>query len=215
MNFRVAARCELNAISPQGYGKASSSGIFQLGPLWSGRSQCRPDVTISTLSVTCRPPAKAGIEDVLGDFRVDNLAGNREGRPYFGACVKRVRQKSSLRHEPRFRKHTNHRMCKEIVANVPTLPRCDCDRRPDAHKRVKARRNATARMVLSFANSCHTRSVQQAIGLPIDPRNTACQESGSIRTGNRKTQDVFSATDRGYSAAHDLCDASNIRGHLL
>jgi hypothetical protein len=160
-------------------------------------------------------PREGGIEDVLGDFGVDNLAGNREGRPYFGACVKRVRQKSSLRHEPRFRKHTNHRMCKEIVANVRTLPRCDCDRRPDAHKRVKARRNATARMVLSFANSCHTRSVQQAIGLPIDPRNTACQESGSIRTGNRKTQDVFSATDRGYSAAHDLCDASNIRGHLL
>jgi predicted RNA-binding Zn-ribbon protein involved in translation (DUF1610 family) len=56
----------------------------------------------------------------------------------------------------------------------------------------------------------------EKVGMPvvaIDPHNTrrACPECGSIRKANRKTQQTFSCTDCGYTAAADFGGARNIR----
>ena len=85
-------------------------------------------------------PETIGIEDVLGvDLGIVNIAFDSDGKAYTGATVEAARQKFNRRRaglqqrgspgakrrlkklsgrEARFRKHENHRISKEIVANA-------------------------------------------------------------------------------------------------
>jgi IS605 OrfB family transposase len=195
------------------------------------------------LAVVCDvpEPEAIGIEDVLGvDFGVVNLAFDSEGRSYSGADVERVRQKFSRRRaglqkrgtkaakrrlkklsgkEARFRKHTNHVISKEIVANAErSRSAIVIEDLTHIRKRVKATKAQRNRLQgWSFAQLRQFVSYKAKLaGIPvftIDPRNTSrtCPECGVIDKANRKTQDKFSCVHCGHEAVADFAAARNIR----
>lgn len=186
-------------------------------------------------------PAEINVEGVLGvDFGVVNLAFDSEGRSYTGADVERVRSNFNRRRtglqrrgskaakrrlkklsgkEARFRKHVNHCISKEIVANA------ERDRFAIAvenlthiRKRVKARKAQRNRLHgWAFAQLRQFVAYKARMaGVPmvaIDPRNTSrtCPECGVIDKGNRRTQATFSCLHCGHTAAADYVAARNIR----
>lgn len=197
------------------------------------------------LAVVCDvpDPDTIGIKDVLGvDFGVVNLAYDSDGRSYTGADIERVRQKFSRRRaglqkrgtkaakrrlkklagkEARFRKHTNHVISKEIVANAErSRSAIAVEDLTHIRKRVKARRAQRNRLhgwSFSQLRQFVTYKAKLA-GIPtvaIDPRNTSrtCPQPdcGVIDKANRKTQDKFSCIECGYEAAADFVAARNIR----
>jgi IS605 OrfB family transposase len=186
-------------------------------------------------------PERIGIEDVLGvDFGVVNIAFDSAGRSYSGADVERVRQKLSRRRaglqrrgtkaakrrlkklsgrEGRFRKHTNHVISKEIVANAERL--CAAIAIEDLthiRKRIKAKR-AQRNRLHSWSFGQLRQFVQYKAKLAaipvvaVNPVNTSrcCPECGVIDKANRKTQDKFSCISCGHEAVADFVAARNIR----
>jgi putative transposase len=159
-------------------------------------------------------------------------------RPYSGTDVERIRQKFSFRRgglqcggkaakprlkklsgtEWRFRKPT-HCLSKEIVATAErSRLAIAIEDLTHIRKRVEARRAQRNRLHgLSFAQLRRFVTYEAALrGLPvvaIDPHNTrrACPEYGSIHKANRKTQQTFSCTDCGHTAAADFGGARIIQ----
>jgi IS605 OrfB family transposase len=167
-------------------------------------------------------PDRISIEDVLGvDFGIVNLAFDSQRRPYTGAAVEKVRQRLSRRRaglqrcgskaakpklkklsgkEARFRKHANHCISKEIVANAKRS-RCAIAIEDLTHirSRVKATRAQRSRLHgWSFSQLRRFVTYKARLsGVPViavDPRNTrrCCPECGF----NRKTQQTFSCAVR-------------------
>lgn len=195
------------------------------------------------LAVVCDvpDPIEIDVEGVLGvDFGIVNLAFDSEGRSYTGADIERIRQKFNTRRkglqskgtkaakrklkklsgkEGRFRKHVNHCISKEIVANAER-DRCAIavEDLTDIRKRVKARKASRNRLhgwafrqLRSFVEYKARLS-----GIPvvaIDPRNTSrtCPCCGVIDKANRRTQAQFSCVHCGHKAAADYVAARNIR----
>ena len=185
-------------------------------------------------------PAEIDIDGVLGvDFGIVNLAFDSEGRQYTGADVERVRNRLSRRKaglqrrgtkaakrrlkklagkEARFRKHVNHCISKEIVANAErSRVAVAVEDLTHIRRRVKARKAQRNRLhSWSFAQLRQFVSYKSALaGLPIlivDPRNTSrtCPECGVIDKANRKTQADFSCIHCGHQAAADYTAARNI-----
>lgn len=194
------------------------------------------------LAVVCDvpDPAEIDVDGVLGiDFGVVNLAFDSAGRAYSGADVERVRQHYARRRkglqskgtkaakrrlkklsgkEARFRKHVDHCISKEIVANA------ERDRLAIAvedlthiRKRVKAKKAQRSRLhSWSFAQLRQFVTYKARLaGVPmtaVDPRNTSrtCPCCGVIDKGNRKTQATFSCLHCGHTAAADYVAARNI-----
>jgi IS605 OrfB family transposase len=162
------------------------------------------------LAIVCdvADPDQINIEDVLGvDFGVVNLAYDSEGRSYTGADVAKVRQrlsngrailqridtKASKRKlkklsgkEARFRKHTNHCISKEIVANAErSRSAIAVEDLTHIRKRVKAttaQRNRLHGWSFSQLRQFVTYKAGLA-GVPViavDPRNTSrmCPQCG-------------------------------------
>lgn len=186
-------------------------------------------------------PSEIDAQDVLGiDFGVVNLAFDSQGRSYSGSAIEAARQHYARRRgglqrrgskaakrrlkklsgkEARFRKHVNHCISKEIVANA------ERDRLAIAvedlthiRKRVKARKAQRNRLHgWAFAQLRQFVAYKaQLAGIPmvaIDPRNTSrtCPECGVIDRANRKTQATFSCIHCGHAAAADYVAARNIR----
>jgi IS605 OrfB family transposase len=167
-------------------------------------------------------PDRIGIEDVLGvDFGIVNLALGGQRRPCTGAAVEKVRQKLSCRRaglqrcgskaakpklkklsgkEARSRKHANHCISKEIVANAK---RSCCaiaiEDLTHIRRRVKATRAQRNRLHGWSFNQLRQFVTYKArlSGVPViavAPRNTSrrCPECGF----NRKTQTTFSCAVR-------------------
>jgi IS605 OrfB family transposase len=186
-------------------------------------------------------PDQIGIKHVLGvDFGIVNLAFDSEGRPYSGAGVERVRQRLSRRRaglqrcgtkaakrklkklsgkEARFRKHTNHCISKEIVANAKrSRSAIAIEDLTYIRERVKARR-AQRNRLYGWSFSQLRQFVTYKAGLAavpiiaVDPRNTSrcCPECGFTGKANRKTQETFSCTSCGFTTAADFAAARNIR----
>lgn len=195
------------------------------------------------LAIVCDipDPSEIDVEGVLGvDFGIVNLAFDSEGRAYTGEAIEAVRQKLNRRRrglqargtkaakrrlkklsgkEARFRKHVNHCISKEIVANA------ERDRSAIAvedlthiRKRVKARK-AQRNRLHGWAFAQLRRFVvykARLVGVPVtavDPRNTSriCPCCGVIDKDNRKTQATFSCISCGHTAAADFVAARNIR----
>lgn len=195
------------------------------------------------LAIVCDvpDPSEIDVDGILGvDFGVVNLAFDSEGRPYTGAAIEAARQHYNRRRrglqargtkaakrrlkklagkEARFRKHVNHCISKEIVANA------ERDRSAIAvedlthiRKRVKARkaqRNRLHGWAFAQLRSFVAYKAKLA-GIPmvaVDPRNTSrtCPCCGVIDKDNRKTQATFSCISCGYTAAADFVAARNIR----
>jgi IS605 OrfB family transposase len=186
-------------------------------------------------------PDQIGIEDVLGvDFGIVNLAFDSQRRPYTGAAVEKVRQRLSRRRaglqrcgtkaakrklkelsgkEARFRKHANHCISKEIVANAKRS-RCAIAIEDLTHIRTRVKATRAQRNRLHGWSFSQLRQfVTYKAGLSgvavivVDPRNTSrsCPECGFTNKANRKTQETFSCTSCGYTAAADFAAARNIR----
>jgi len=190
-------------------------------------------------------PEKIGIEDVLGvDLGVVNIAFDSDGRAYTGATVEAARQKfnrcrAGLQKcgsrgakrrlkklsgkEARFRKHENHRISKEIVANAERSRRgIGLEDLTHIRKRTKVRRAQRNRhSSWSFAQ-LRAFVTYKAIraGIPVilvDPRDTSrgCPECGVVDKRNRTTQDRFSCISCGHTEAADRVGARNIRSRAL
>jgi IS605 OrfB family transposase len=186
-------------------------------------------------------PDRIAIEDVLGvDFGIVNLAFDSAGRSYTGAAVENVRQKLSRRRaglqrcgtkaakrklkklsgkEARFRKHTNHCISKEIVANAQRSRSATAiEDLTHIRKRVKATRAQRNRLHgWSFGQLRQFVTYKARLsGVPwiaVAPRNTSrcCPECDFTDKANRKTQETFSCASCGYTAAADFVAARNIR----
>jgi IS605 OrfB family transposase len=186
-------------------------------------------------------PAEIDVEGVLGvDFSVVNLAFDSQGRSYSGAEIERVRQKLSGRRaglqrrdtkaakrrlkklsgrEARFRKHVNHCISKEIAANAERSRfAIAIEDLTHIRRRVKARRAQRSRLHgWSFGQLRQFLTYKAKLaGVPViavDPRNTSrsCPECRVIDKANRKTQETFSCTSCGHTAAADFAAARNIR----
>ena len=190
-------------------------------------------------------PEEIGVEDVLGvDLGVVNIAFDSEGRPYTGAGIEAARQKFNRRRaglqkrgskaakrklkklsgkEARFRKHTNHVVSKEIVANAErSLCALGLEDLTHIRKRTKVRKAQRNRhSSWSFAQLRQFLTYKAArAGIPVilvDPRDTSrgCPECGVVDKRNRPTQDRFSCVECGHKQAADFVGARNIRHRAL
>lgn len=186
-------------------------------------------------------PAEIDIEGVLGvDFGIVNLAFDSQGYSYTGAEVERVRARFAKRRaglqrlgtkaakrrlkklsgkEGRFRRHTNHCISKEIVAQAERHRfAIAVEDLTHIRKRVRARKSQRNRLHGWAFAQLRTFVAYKArmAGIPtvaIDPRNTSrtCPCCGIIDKANRRTQAVFSCVHCGHTAAADYVAAQNIR----
>jgi len=190
-------------------------------------------------------PETIGIEDVLGvDLGVVNIAFDSDGKAYTGATVEAARQKFNRRRaglqqrgsrgakrrlkrlsgkEARFRKHENHRISKEIVANAERSRRgIGLEDLTHIRKRTKVRkaqRNRHSSWSFAQLRQFLTYKAVRA-GIPVilvDPRDTsrACPECGVVDKRNRPTQDRFSCIGCGHEEAADRVGARSIRSKAL
>src|SRR5258706_2976735 len=173
-------------------------------------------------------PEEIGIKGVLGvDFGVVNIAFDSIGNSYSGetvekvrqkfskrrACLQRIRSKASKRKlkklsgkEARFRKHNNHCISKEIVANAERLSfAIAIENLTGICKRIKARKAQRSRLHgWSFAQLRTFVTYKAKLsGIPvivINPRNTSrtCPECGLIDKHNRTTQATISRSSCGH-----------------
>jgi putative transposase len=195
------------------------------------------------LAVVCDipDPEENEIEDVLGvDFGVVNLAYDSNGKCYSGNKVEAARQKYNRRRrglqkrgskaakrrlkklsgkEARFRKHENHRISKEMVANAERS-RCALalEDLTGIRKRTKVRKAQRNRLAGWSFNQLGLFATYKALkaGIPIvfvNPAYTSqgCPECGFICKGNRPTQGNFSCKECGYTAPADFVGACNLR----
>lgn len=162
-------------------------------------------------------PETIGIEDVLGvDLGVVNIAFDGDGRAYTGATVEAARQKFNRRRaglqkcgskaakrklkklsgkEARFRKHTNHCISKEIVANAERSRRgVGLEDLTHIRKRTKVRKTQRNRLSSWSFSQLRQFMTYKAIraGIPVilvDPRDTSrgCPECGTSATDRLKT----------------------------
>jgi putative transposase len=186
-------------------------------------------------------PARVGIEDVLGvDFGVVNIGYDSAGRPCSGADVERARRKFSLRRaglqrggskaakrpvkqlsakESRLRKHTNHCLCKETVATakrsslaiaIEDLTHIRKHVNPTRAQRNRLHGWSFAQLRRFVTYKAAPRGIPVVAIAPYDTRR-ACPRCGSIHKASRKSQQTFSSTDCGDTAAADFGGARNIR----
>jgi putative transposase len=195
------------------------------------------------LAVVCDVPDPEAIEfaDVLGvDFGVVNLAFDSEGRPYSGAAVETARQKFNRRRaalqkrgskaakrrlkklsgkEARFRKHVNHCISKEIVANAERSQQAialeDLTGIRKRTKVRKAQRNRLSGWAFSqlgqFVEYKGQRAGVPTAFVPSNDTSRGCPKCGFVHRNNRPTQDRFSCQACGYTAPADFVGALNIR----
>lgn len=194
------------------------------------------------MAVSCRVPDLAPVptQNFLGvDFGIVNLAYDSQGRAYTGADVERVRGKLAKRKaglqrratkaakrrlkklsgkEARFRKHVNHCIAKEIVANAErTQLAIALEDLTGIQKRVKASKARRNRLhSWSFAQlrsfvtyKANMRGIQV---VAVNPRDTSrtCPSCGTVDKANRKTQAVFSCISCGHTGPADFVAATNI-----
>jgi putative transposase len=195
------------------------------------------------LAVVCDIPDPEAIEfdDVLGvDFGIVNLAYDSDGRAYTGEAVEAARLKYNRRRrclqkcgskaakrrlkklsgkEARFKKHTNHCISKELVANAERSQRAlaieDLTGIRSRTKVRKAQRNRHAGWSFAqlgdFATYKACRFGVPLVRVPAPYTSLGCPECGFICKGNRPTQGQFSCKACGYEAPADFVGARNLR----
>jgi putative transposase len=195
------------------------------------------------LAVVCDipDPDVIDVEDVLGvDFGIVNLAYDSDGRAYTGEAVEAARQKYNRRRrglqkrgskaakrrlkklsgkEARFKKHTNHCISKEMVANAERSQRAlALEDLTGIRSRTKVRKAQRNRLAGWSFNQLGEFVAYKACGagVPIffvDPSYTSqgCPECGFICKGNRPTQGNFSCQECGHTTPADFVGARNIR----
>jgi putative transposase len=150
--------------------------------------------------------------------RLQKAAAKRKQRGYRPKSIRR-KLKSTSQKESRFRKDTNHRISKKLVAKAKDTGRgIAVEDLKGIRDRARFRKKQRAKMSgWSFAQlRTHIEYKAQLAGVvvvPVDPRNTSrtCSGCGHCEKANRPSQDKFLCRLCGFEAHADINAALNIR----